>query len=55
MVYIINSTRLKIYQGMTTNNSPKPDPEKMAFLRQLPLNIKEQLTGKEVEQFLYNT
>jgi hypothetical protein len=32
----------------------KPDPQRMAILRSLPLEIKEQLTGEEAQAFLYN-
>jgi len=32
----------------------KPDPERMAVLRSLPLEIKQQITGEEAEAFLYN-
>ena len=31
----------------------KPDPERMAVLRSLPLQIKQQITGEEAEAFLY--
>ena len=35
--------------------SPKkhPDPERVAVLRALPLEIKEQITGEEAEAFMY--
>ena len=32
----------------------KPDPQRMAILRSLPLEIKEQITGEEAQSFLYN-
>lgn len=32
----------------------KPDPERMAVLRALPVEIKEQITGEEAQAFLYN-
>jgi hypothetical protein len=32
----------------------KPDPQRMAILRSLPLEIKEQITGEEAQAFLYN-
>lgn len=32
----------------------KPDPKRMAILRSLPLEIKEQITGEEAQAFLYN-
>ena len=31
----------------------KPDPQRMAVLRSLPLEIKQQITGKEAQAFLY--
>ena len=31
----------------------KPDPERVAFLRSLPLKVKQQLTGEETEAFMY--
>ena len=31
----------------------KPDPERMAVLRSLPLEIKEQITGEEAQAFMY--
>lgn len=31
----------------------KPDPERVAILRSLPLEIKEQITGEEAEAFMY--
>lgn len=35
-------------------NSERPDPERVAILRSLPLEIKEQITGEEAEAFMYN-
>ena len=32
----------------------KPNPQRMAILRSLPLEIKEQITGEEAQAFLYN-
>jgi hypothetical protein len=32
----------------------KPDKERMAVLRSLPIEIKEQITGEEARAFLYN-
>jgi len=32
----------------------KPDPQKMAALRSLPLEIKQKITGEEAEAFLHN-
>jgi hypothetical protein len=31
----------------------KPDPERMAVLRGLPIEIKQQITGEEAQAFLY--
>jgi hypothetical protein len=31
----------------------KPDPQRMAVLRALPLAIKQQITGEEAQAFLY--
>lgn len=31
----------------------KVDPERMAVLRNLPVEIKEQITGEEAQAFLY--
>jgi len=32
----------------------KPDLERMAVLRSLPIEIKQQITGEEAHAFLYN-
>ncbi|MGW8192643.1 MAG: hypothetical protein ACWGOX_00120 [Desulforhopalus sp.] len=32
----------------------KPDPQRVAILRSLPLEVKEQITGEEAEAFMYN-
>ena len=32
---------------------PRPNPERMAILRSLPLAVKEQITGEEAHAFLY--
>ena len=34
-------------------SNKKPDPEKMATLRSLPVEIKQSLTKEEVNAFLY--
>ena len=43
---------------MTKDHAPprreKPDPGRMAILRSLPLEIKQQITGEEAQAFLYN-
>ncbi len=37
-----------------TENKPQVDPERMAILRSLPIEIKEQITGEEADAFLRN-
>lgn len=32
----------------------KPDPQRVAVLRSLPIEVKEQITGEEAEAFMYN-
>ncbi len=41
---------------MSDNNKKikNPDPERMAILRSLPVEIKEQITGEEAAAFLNN-
>jgi len=36
---------------MTSANN-KPDPERVAFLRSLPLEVKEKITGEEAQAFM---
>ena len=36
------------------HHAKKPDPDRVAILRSLPLEIKEQITGEEAEAFMYN-
>ncbi len=31
----------------------RPDPERMAVLRALPIEIKEKITGEEAQAFIY--
>ncbi len=31
----------------------KPDPHRVAILRSLPIEVKEQITGEEAEAFMY--
>lgn len=33
---------------------PKPNPQKVAILRDLPLEIKQQITGEEAQAFIYD-
>ena len=39
---------------MADSPQGKPDPQRVAILRSLPLEVKEQLTGEEAEAFMYN-
>ncbi|BHH81951.1 hypothetical protein [Desulforhopalus sp. 52FAK] len=39
---------------MDNNKTEKPDPKRVAVLRSLPLEIKEQISGEEAEAFMYN-
>ena len=36
-----------------TRRQGKPDPQRMAVLRSLPIEIKQQITGEEADAFLY--
>lgn len=31
----------------------KPDPQRVAFLRGLPIEVKKEITGEEAEAFMY--
>lgn len=35
------------------NTDRKPKPERVAFLRSLPVSVKETITGTEAEQFMF--
>ncbi len=39
---------------MTDSEKEKPDPQRVAILRSLPLEVKEQISGEEAEAFMYN-
>jgi len=39
---------------MADSKKEKPDPQRVAILRSLPLEVKEQITGEEAEAFMYN-
>ena len=39
---------------MADSLKEKPDPQRVAILRSLPLEVKEQLTGEEAKAFMYN-
>jgi hypothetical protein len=41
-------------KGHAGPRKEKPDPQRMAVLRALPLEIKQQITGEEAQAFLYN-
>ncbi len=36
-----------------SSHNRKPDPEKVAFLRSLPLDVKQAITGEEAEAFMF--
>ena len=40
-------------KGHSGPRKEKPDPQRMAVLRSLPLEIKQQITGEEAQAFLY--
>jgi hypothetical protein len=40
-------------EGSAPPRKEKPDPQRMAVLRSLPLEIKQQITGEEAQAFLY--
>ncbi len=33
----------------------RPDPDKVAFLRSLPADVKASISGEEAEQFMFGT
>jgi len=39
--------------GQRGPRKEKPDPQRIAVLRALPLEIKQQITGEEAQAFLY--
>jgi hypothetical protein len=39
--------------GFAGPRREKPDPQRMAVLRSLPLEIKQKITGEEAQAFLY--
>jgi hypothetical protein len=39
---------------MASEKKEKPDPQRVAVLRSLPLEIKKQISGEEAEAFMYN-
>ena len=38
---------------MVKTSKEKPDPQRVAVLRSLPLEVKEQISGEEAEAFMY--
>jgi len=38
----------------TQKSKKKPDPQRMAMLRSLPIEIKQQITGEEADALLYD-
>lgn len=40
-------------EGQIGPRKEKPDPERMAVLRALPVEVKQQITGEEAQAFLY--
>jgi hypothetical protein len=40
-------------EGKATPRKEKPNPRRMAILRSLPIEIKQQITGEEAQAFLY--
>ena len=39
---------------MADAKKEKPDPQRVAILRSLPLEVKQQISGEEAEAFMYN-
>ncbi len=39
---------------MADSQNEKPDQQRVAILRSLPLEVEEQITGEEAEAFMYN-
>lgn len=40
-------------EGHVGPRKEKPDPQRMAVLRSLPVEVKQQITGEEAQAFLY--
>jgi len=40
-------------EAIMPEKKPKPDPQRVAFLRSLPLDVKEKITGEEAEAFIF--
>ena len=36
-----------------TTEKRKPNPDRVAFLRSLPLEVKQEITGEESEEFMF--
>lgn len=39
---------------MVDKKKEQPDPQRVAILRALPLEVKQQISGEEAEAFMYN-
>lgn len=39
---------------MAESQKEKPDAQRVAILRSLPVEVKKQITGEEAEAFMYN-
>lgn len=39
---------------MAETQKEKPDPQRVAILRSLPIEVKKQISGEEAEAFMYN-
>lgn len=39
---------------MADTKKDKPDPQRVAILRALPLEVKQQISGEEAQAFMYN-
>ena len=50
----ITNKDLELMDNKDTQYKEKPDPERMAVLRSLPIEVKDQITGEEAHAFLYN-
>ena len=42
-------------RGDMSSHDRKPNPERVAFLRSLPQEVKEKITGDEAETFMFET
>ena len=50
----MDSHELKSHkENPMTNDKKKPNPDRVAFLRTLPLEVKEQITAEESQSFMF--